>query len=192
MIVAPFDSRGVERLDDGVKHYRGLPSSVLGMLGDSVRRSPDTEAVAVVDGPRVTYPQLWDRAVRVAGGFRAAGVGRGDRVAIRSGNGLDWVLAFFGALMAGGVVVPVNTRFTDPEVAYVVEDSGASYVVEPGVALPVGDPYLEDGLGLADMAAIFYTSGTTGFPKGAMTSHENFLTNSETCRRVIGMPVSDR
>lgn len=191
MIEEPFDNAGVERHDDGVKHYGGLPSSVLAMLRTSVERDADAEAVAVIDGPRVTYRQLWDRSARVAGGLRSAGIRPGDRVALRSGNGLDWVLAFFGTLMAGGVVVPVNTRFTDPEVTYVVEDSGASYVVEPDAALPEGDPHVEEGLGLGDLAAIFYTSGTTGFPKGAMTSHENFLTNSETCRRVIGMPESD-
>ncbi|MDQ6840418.1 MAG: AMP-binding protein [Actinomycetota bacterium] len=190
MIEEPFDSTGVVRHDDGVKHYSDLPSSVLAMLHMSVERFADAEAVVVVDGPRVTYQDLWDRATRVAGGLRSAGITRGDRVALRNENGLEWVLAFFGTLMAGGVVVPVNTRFTDPEVAYVVDDSGAAYVVEPGATLPDGDPYVED-LALDDLAAIFYTSGTTGFPKGAMTSHENFLTNSETCRRVIGMPETD-
>ena len=52
------------------------------------------------DGPRLTYAELWDRAARVAGGLRSAGVGRGDRVAIRLGNGVDWVLAFFGTVLA--------------------------------------------------------------------------------------------
>ena len=52
---------------------------------------------------------------------------RGDRVAIRLPNGIDWVLAFFGAQLLGAVVVPVNTRFTEDEVAYVVEDSGAAF-----------------------------------------------------------------
>ena len=42
--------------------------------------------------------------------------------------------------------------------------------------------------GHTDLAAIFYTSGTTGFPKGAMTTHENFLSNVETCLRCIGLP----
>ena len=50
-------------------------------------------------------------------GGRAAGRGvkRGDRVAIRLGNGADWVLAFFGAVLADAIVVPVNTRFTEEE-----------------------------------------------------------------------------
>ncbi len=182
---------GVQRDEQGIKRYAQLPGSVVAMLQTSVQRDPEAEAVVVLDGPRVSYRELWDGAARVAGGLRVAGIGPGDRVAIHHGNGLDWVLSFFGTLMAGAIVVPVNTRFTDREVAYVVEDSGASFVVEPGAPLPDGEPIVEEGLALGDLAAIFYTSGTTGFPKGAMTSHENFLTNSENCRRVIGMPESD-
>jgi long-chain acyl-CoA synthetase len=156
-----------------------------------VDRDPDAEAVVEVDGPRLTYRQLWEASARVAGGLRAAGVGRGDRVAIRLGNGVDWVLGFLGTLMAGGVAVPVNTRFTDAEADYVIGDSGARVVLSPGTALPDGAPYAEEGLRREDLAAIFYTSGTTGFPKGAMTSHENFLTNSENARRVVGLPRHD-
>jgi long-chain acyl-CoA synthetase len=98
---------------------------------------------------------------------------------------VDWVLAFFGAVLAGGVVVPVNTRLTEPEVDYVVSDSGAAYVVAPGEPLPDGDPVAVDDPGPDDAAAIFYTSGTTGFPKGALTTHANFLSNCESCRRIL-------
>ena len=189
--MSPFDSSGVTRGPDGIKRYDDLPADVVSMLRASVERGPQDEAVVELEGPRVSYQQLWDTASRVAGGLRAAGVTRGDRVAIRYGNGVDWVRAFFGTLMAGGVVVPVNTRFTDSEVAYVLEDSGASYVFEPTAALPDGEAYVEQGLALTDLAAIFYTSGTTGFPKGAMTSHENFLSNSESCRRAVGLPRYD-
>ena len=80
-------------------------------------------------GPRLSYATLWDRAARVAGGLRGLGVQRGDRVAIRLGNGVDWVLAFLGAVLADAIVVPVNTRFTEEEANYVVTDSGATYVV---------------------------------------------------------------
>jgi acyl-CoA synthetase (AMP-forming)/AMP-acid ligase II len=191
MPVHTFDAAGVVRDPQGIKHYQGLPASLLAMLRVSVERDGDAEAVVVLDGPRVSYAELWDRSARVAGGLRAAGTGDGDRVAIRLGNGLDWVLAFFGTLMAGGVVVPVNTRFTDREVAYVIEDSGATYVVEPDAELPDGEPSVAEGLEGGDLAAIFYTSGTTGFPKGAMTSHLNFVTNTESCRRVVDMPEHD-
>src|SRR4029077_21106951 len=101
-------------------------------------------------------------------------------------NGLDWVLAFFGAQLAGAVVVPVNTRFAEPEVAYVVDDSGARFEFVTGAQLPEGEPLVEEDLAREDLAAIFYTSGTTGFPKGAMTSHENFATNCENGFRCLG------
>jgi acyl-CoA synthetase (AMP-forming)/AMP-acid ligase II len=183
----PFDESGVVRGADGVLHYSDLPSSVLNMLRVSVERDPSHVAVIELGGDRVDYEQLWDRSARVAGGLVAEGIKRGDRVAIQLGNGLNWVLAFFGTLMAGGVVVPVNTRFTKTEADYVVGDSGASYIFESGRDLPVGKPVVEEGLSPNDLAAIFYTSGTTGFPKGAMINHECLLTNCENARRVKGL-----
>jgi long-chain acyl-CoA synthetase len=140
--------------------------------------------VAEIGGDRVSYRELWERAARVAGGLRAHGVQPGERVAIRLPNGLDWVLAFWGSQLAGAIAVPVNTRFTDSEANYVIEDSGASFVFGE---LPDGEPTAVEDLGPDDLAAIFYTSGTTGFPKGAMTSHANFLANSESAVRCVGL-----
>jgi len=188
---SPFDTTGVVRDERGIKHYEQLPESVLALFKASVDRDPDGEAVVELDGPRLTYRELWQRSARVAGGLRDAGIKRGDRVAIRYPNGIDWVLAFFGTVLAGGVVVPVNTRFTDSEASYVIDDSGAAYVFEANAALPDGGEFVEEGPSRDDLAAIFYTSGTTGFPKGAMTSHENFLTNVENALRVTGMPRYD-
>ncbi len=184
----PFDTTGVVRGPDGIKRYEGLPSSLVCMLRDTVDRDAGREAlVETGGGPRLTYQELWDRAARVAGGLRAAGVGPGDRVAIRLGNGVDWVLAFFGTVLGGGIVVPVNTRFTEDEVGYVITDSGAAYIVQPGSPLPDGEPYVVDDPAPDDPAAIFYTSGTTGFPKGAITTNANFLSNCETCRRILSL-----
>ena len=184
----PFDTAGTERGADGVARYTNRPDSLVHMLRGSVERVGDGPAVSEVGGEQVSYRQLWDRAARVAGGLRAEGIERGDRVAIRLPNGLDWVLAFWGAQLAGAVVVPVNTRFTDSEAQYVIDDSGASYVFG---SLPDGDPLAEEDLGPDDLAAIFYTSGTTGFPKGAMTSHANFLANSENAVRCVGIDPDD-
>jgi acyl-CoA synthetase (AMP-forming)/AMP-acid ligase II len=186
-MITPFDMTGVTRGPDGIKRYEALPASLHGMLREAVDRHPDREAlVQTGGGPRLSYTELWDWAARVAGGLRAAGVGSGDRVAIRLGNGIDWVLAFFGTVLAGGVAVPVNTRLTEDEASYVVTDSGAAVVVAPGQPLPDGEPYVADYPAPDDPAAIFYTSGTTGFPKGAVTTNANFLSNCETCRRVLG------
>src|SRR6476659_6085125 len=181
-----FDMTGVVRGPDGIKRYEGLPRNLVQMFRAAVDQDGAAEAVVETGGgPRLSYASLWDRAARVAGGLRGLGVQRGDRVAIRLGNGIDWVLAFLGAVLADAIVVPVNTRFTEEEANYVVTDSGAVYVFTPGAALPDGDALAVDDAEPSSPAAIFYTSGTTGFPKGAVTSHENFLSNAETCRRAL-------
>jgi long-chain acyl-CoA synthetase len=187
----PFDEVDVERDAQGVARYLNRPPSLVALLKASVERDPDATAVLEVGGSAITYGELWDRAARVAGGLAGSGVVRGDRVAIRMANGIDWVLAFFGAQLLGAVVVPVNTRFTEEEVAYLVNDSGAVYTFIDGQPLPDGEPVLAEDLGPEDLAAIFYTSGTTGFPKGAMTTHGNFTTNSENAFRCLSVERSE-
>jgi long-chain acyl-CoA synthetase len=184
----PFDRSGVTRGADNISRYSGLPNSILDMLRTTVDRTPHNEAIVEIGGARVNYRDLWDRSARVAGGLKRLGIERGDRVAIRLGNSLDWCVAFWGTLMSGAIAVPVNTRFSEPEVEYVITDSGSRFVFLPGQPLPSGYPFVAEGFTQPDVAAIFYTSGTTGFPKGAMTTHEGFLSNIETCRRVAGLP----
>ena len=181
----PFDESGVERDADGRARYVDRPASLVHMLRASVERDAARDGAArgrrPVDQLRRAVGALGARRGRPA---RARASQRGDRVAIRLANGIDWVLAFFGAQLLGAVVVPVNTRFTEDEVAYVVEDSGAGLHLRARRArCPTATPVEAEDLGPEDLAAIFYTSGTTGFPKGAMTSHGNFLTNSENALR---------
>jgi long-chain acyl-CoA synthetase len=171
----PFDSTGVQRDENGVRRYAGLDDSLVAMLRAAVDAQPQAEALVELGGDRISYRQLWDRAARVAGGLRDHGIRPGDRIAIRLPNSIDWMLAFFGGLLAGAIVVPVNTRFTESEAGYVLDDSGSRLRFEPGRPLPDGRPYVHEGARQADVAAIFYTSGTTGFPKGAMHTHENVL-----------------
>jgi acyl-CoA synthetase (AMP-forming)/AMP-acid ligase II len=184
----PFDDTGVQPDSNGVRRYPNLHESLVEMLSDSVRADPHAEALVQVGGERITYTQLWDRAAKVSGGLREAGISPGDRVAIKLPNSIEWVVAFFAGLMAGAVVVPVNTRLAEPEAAYIIGDSGSSYVFEPGSPLPDGNPLVHEGARRSDIAAIFYTSGTTGFPKGAMHTHENVLANVETVYRVSDIP----
>lgn len=186
--IRPFDQSRIVRGSDGISRYQDLPPSLVAMLRSSVEAAASTTAIVEVGGASITYRDLWDRSAEVAGGLRDLGIQRGDRVAIRLGNGLDWCLAFFGVQLAGAIAVPVNTRFSEPEVEYVVNDSGSKFVFESRSSLPRGPGMAVDDLSPQDVAAIFYTSGTTGFPKGAMTTHEGFLSNVETCRRVFPLP----
>jgi long-chain acyl-CoA synthetase len=183
----PFDTSGIEVGPDGIRRYRGLQKNLVELLQTTVERFADRTAIVELGGPSATYAELWDRARRVAGGLRHAGVGTGDRVAVQLGNGLDWVLAFWGAQLAGAVVVPMNTRLAEAEAAFILADCGAAYVVRPGEPLPDGEPGELPDPAHTDVAALFYTSGTTGRPKGAMTTHENFLTTIETVIRCRGL-----
>ena len=140
VVDSPFDASGTRVGADGVRRYEGLPRNVVAMLRGTVERFGERRAAVELDGPTATYAELWERGLRVAGGLRAAGVGPGDRVALRIGNGLDWLLAFWGTHLAGGVVVPLNTRLSETEAEYILADCGAAYVVRPGEPLPDGEP----------------------------------------------------
>ncbi len=179
---------GVSRDADGIPRYDDLPATLLDMLAEQVDRRPDSEALVELGADRLTYRQLWDRASRVAGGLRAAGVEPGDRVAVRYPAGINWVLAFWGTVMAGGVAVAVNTRSARPEVEFVLSDSGAGLDLSSDTPLPDGQPYVTEQLGRGDTAALFYTSGTTGHPKGVPTTHEAFVTNTENAVRCLDQP----
>src|ERR1700746_3882150 len=88
------------------------------------------ERTAVVDGTRrTTYRELAALCREWAGGLAALGVGKGDRVAIWMPNRLEWVTAFFGAISAGAVVVPLNTALAPAEALYQLAHSGGSVLV---------------------------------------------------------------
>ena len=177
---------GLEVGADGIRRYTGLHRNLVAMLRDTVERHPDRTAVVEIDGPEATYAELWEQARRVAGGLRAHGVREGDRVAVRLPNGLDWIRAFWGCHLAGAVVVPLNTRLAEAEADFIVEDSGAAHVITGD--LPDGEPVELPDPEHQALAALFYTSGTTGRPKGAMTTHENFLTTAESVIRCRELP----
>jgi long-chain acyl-CoA synthetase len=188
--------------------------SLATVLAEGARRYPDK--VAVVDGAqRVTYRDLWARARGYAAALRQLGVRPGDAVAIQIPNVVDFPIAYYGALAAGAVVVPVHLLLTADEVAYVLNDSRATLLVshtavvavggaaaqQAGIPLvttgplpegvgPIGRGRLEDiaasvvplptfvSRSAEDPAVIFFTSGTTGKPKGAVLSHLNLVMNA--------------
>src|SRR6202012_385800 len=177
--LSPFLQTGIFYDEHGIPHYEALPTSLLEMLENHVTDRPEVEAVVELGGQRLTYRELWDRAARVAGGLRTAGLQPGGRVALRQPAGANWVLGFWGSLMAGGIPVAINTRSAAPEVRFVVEDSDARIELSAETSLPDAEPHTAEDLAGGDIAALFYTSGTTGRPKGVPITHEAFLTNAE-------------
>jgi acetyl-CoA synthetase len=171
------------------------------------------DAQAIVDGPlRLTFTELTERVRRAAGAFASAGIEKGDRVAIWAPNSAQWIIAAFGLLTAGGVLVPVNTRFKADEAADIIRRSGAKLVlVEKGFlgldfAVPDGVPaidlhsgFLESGdpferaVSGSDVSDIIYTSGTTGRPKGAVHVHGGFLVKiAQEVAHQVDMHPDDR
>jgi long-chain acyl-CoA synthetase len=170
--------------------------SLVSVLQESALRRPDK--VAVVEGDRrATYAELWDAALRRAGALREAGVEPGDRVALLGLNTIDFVTAYYGILARGAVVVPVAPMLVADEVAFLVEDSGAKVALVAddlaGVVAGADVRALSFGAAFADApeprrearepldpAVLFYTSGTTGRPKGAVLTHLNLVMNAFT------------
>ena len=156
---------------------------------------------AAASGTRVvmTYGQLAERAARIAGALRNTfKLQTGDRVAIAAKNSPDYLALLYGIWHAGLAAVPANAKLHGAELGYILEHSGArvcfaSQGIDSEIA-PHAPPSLERLITMGsaeyealftsdvidvvprdgnDLAWLFYTSGTTGKPKGAMLTHRN-------------------
>jgi len=197
---------------------------------------------AVVDGDvTLTFAELGSRIEDSARATIAAGIEPGDRVAVWAPNMHEWILAALGAVSAGGVLVPINTRFKGHEAGYVLAKSRArllftvrgfldiDYVAllegahgGPKDGRPIDElPHLErivvlrdaswdaflhegehvgydeakmrsDRVEANDLSDIIFTSGTTGRPKGVMTTHEQTVRVFRVWSDVVGLAEGDR
>jgi long-chain acyl-CoA synthetase len=159
----------------------------------SAATSGDRPALMRGAAVEADYARFAARAGAVAAALAAGGTGPGARVALFAGNGCDYLVALWGIWIAGAVAVPVNARLHPREVAWILEQSGAVLALTDtaragalagATAVPLVDlqgpafaemcrgpalPAVPRGAG--DLAWLFYTSGTTGRPKGVMITH---------------------
>jgi len=146
---------------------------------------------------RCTYAELSDQANRVAGALADRGVSPGDRVALVAGNSVEFVAALYGIWGAGAIAVGINPRLSTDDAAYQLQDSGTRLVVADAASSALVSAAAPDLAGLSldeavafthpvtpapgDLdadATIFYTSGTTGRPKGAVHTHRALTTQA--------------
>src|SRR6195952_166808 len=164
-----------------------------------------------MDDAVLTYAEFRDAALRVAAELAARGVEPGDRVGLVLPNVPAFPVVFYGALMAGAAVVPMNPLLKAREIQYYLEDAGVKTVVavEPSAG-PAAEAAATVGIeagtvGAAqpeeqkpaeqmdapveragdDDAVILYTSGTTGRPKGAELTHANLISNARTTHETL-------
>jgi acyl-CoA synthetase (AMP-forming)/AMP-acid ligase II len=125
------------------------------------------------DGLRYTYAEAAATIARATGALRER-ITSGDRVVVKTANGYSLFLTCLAVNRAGGVAIPVNPRMTSDEIAHVIRDADATLTIEDLADFDgaPADPVAQDP---DDVAIIFYTSGTTGRPKGAQLTHRSLL-----------------
>jgi malonyl-CoA/methylmalonyl-CoA synthetase len=173
-----------------------MDDGFFGLLRRHFEPALDRPFLRVPDGPTITYGDMDARSARAAGWLQDQGVATGDRVVVQLPKSVDAVALYLGVLRLGAVYVPVNTAYTPAEVDWFVADAEPAAIVQDGGSLtegldgsrPVGG-VVERKPG--DLAALVYTSGTTGRPKGAMLTHGNLASNALTLNRCWAFEPDD-
>jgi malonyl-CoA/methylmalonyl-CoA synthetase len=159
------------------------------LAGELLR--PGGRVVLRAGGRTLTRDQLRAEAAGIAGGLRAKGVATGDRVALYAANSLEWVLAYLGIQRLGGVAVMMNPDYHSAEAEHILRDSEPRFAVADEKRAEIVRAIGVEVIAVEDLprgaeprvpestpespAAILYTSGTTGRPKGAVLDQGNLL-----------------
>ena len=192
------DSSAVPTLVVAQATARHVKVALSGLGGDEERTVGGDRPAVVGTGP-LTYGELWARCRRLAGALAGLGLQRGDRVAVAAANSRAYLELYQTVPGAGYVLVPLNVRHTQAELAYALNDSATAAiftdldpepfagVVKQVITLPgqyeelltgAAEQDPPDDITEGDLAGLFYTGGTTGAAKGVMLTHRNLLANA--------------
>lgn len=164
---------------------------------------PDDVAISF-HSDKITYSEMEMQVQCYSGYLKSLGVCKGSKVALLCLNSPEFIFSYWGIIRAEGVVVPINLMLTPEEIAFVLQNSGSETIImhpifaqkfSAQVLAAMGvknvivldeqtkqkiadsEPIMGSDGGDNDLAAILYTSGTTGKPKGAMLSHSNLISD---------------
>ena len=183
-------------------------------LKKAAEKFPKKKAVSYEDD-NFKFSEVINKIDRFTELLKTKGIKKGDNVAVLLRNKPELIYSFFACWKIGAALVPLNFFYTTDELIYILNDSRAVILISDdsfgehftriqeevnnikeiiswdNLTLPDAGDDIEE-ISSEDTAAILYTSGTTGHPKGAILTHKNFLSDVESCRGVVAVNHKDR
>ena len=160
------------------------------VLADGDGHHPERTAL-LFEGERISYRELDRRAAVAATALRAQGIEAGDRVAIKLPNTPAYLAAYFGVLRLGAIAVPLNVLLAQPEIDARLETATPRAFVDRPLAAD-GEAHVEIAESDEDdPAALIFTSGTTGRPKGAILTHGGIRATARFGADALGFTPDD-
>lgn len=191
--------------------------NIFSFLQDSTRKYPD-KCYVVDKGKELTYSEIYNKSITLAGVIYAAGLKSGDRILIYLDNSAEYITAFFGVLLANCIVVPINKNINIDTISFIIADTAPKLIITNAVFMKrlqeskIGfeesniidvDRLMEDNSTHnpeltskltkdgALPALILYTSGTTRMPKGVTLTHKNLTANTESIVKYLELTQKD-